>query len=187
MRFSRAITFLLIACALTTSIIVFYYSQRHQKVKQNHINHAAQQALHQLSYGVREYANIQDQLFSIIHLLSHSQTTCDYAFSPEPNNQRLLEEAFASVAHYQKWYNSIVFFDNEGQANVGVMYSATESSKVISHAPDNQLSSEVNDLHLLSSSVTSKLVFGDGMITIRYHRCSSSRQLRYLDCVTAIS
>lgn len=142
MRFSRTIAFLLIACALTTSIIVFYYAQRYQNIKQNHINHAAQQALHQLSYGVREYANIQDQLFSIIHLLSHSQTTCDYAFSPEPNNQRLLEEAFASVAHYQKWYNSIVFFDNEGQANVGVMYSATESSKVISHALDNQLSSE---------------------------------------------
>lgn len=122
MRLSKTMTFFLITCLAVVACLWLYYAQRYQHINQTHLSHAKQQASNQLSYSVREYANIQDQLFSIIHLLAHSQSTCDYAFSPTPTNQRLLEEAFSSVAHYQKWYHSITFVDNQGQAKVGVVY-----------------------------------------------------------------
>ncbi|MGC9422221.1 GGDEF domain-containing protein [Vibrio sp.] len=124
MRLSRIVIFLLIATILITSSIVAYYSQRYQQVTQKSLLNTAQQAIIQLNYNAREYNNIEDQLFSVINLLSHGQATHHYALSEGKLNQSSLEAIFISVAENQKWYNSIFFLNNSGGVSLKVDYSS---------------------------------------------------------------
>ncbi|MGY5651254.1 diguanylate cyclase [Vibrio cincinnatiensis] len=124
MRLSRIVIFLLITTVLITSATIIYYLQRYQQVTQANISRTAQLALNQLNYTVREYTNIQDQLFSVVNLLSHGQATHYYARTPSEFNQLNLETIFVSVAENQKWYNSILFLDVDGQVKINVDYSS---------------------------------------------------------------
>lgn len=131
MRFSRIVIFLLITTVLITSAIIVYYAQRYQQLTQANVSNTAQQALNQLNYSVREYANIQDQLFSVVNLLSHGQVTHYYARSPNEFNQLSLEAIFVSVAENQKWYNSIFFLDPNGVVKIKVDYSSVNQRATV--------------------------------------------------------
>lgn len=131
MRFSRIVIFLLITTVLITSAIIVYYAQRYQQLTQANVSNTAQQALNQLNDSVREYANIQDRLFSVVNLLSHGQVTHYYARSPNEFNQLSLEAIFVSVAENQKWYNSIFFLDPNGVVKIKVDYSSVNQRATV--------------------------------------------------------
>ncbi|WP_441257314.1 diguanylate cyclase [Vibrio sp. Vf1514] len=124
MRFSRVVIFLLIACTLITTAITAYYVQRYQQLKQSNITETAREALNQLTYSEREFSRIQEQLFSVVDLLGHSQSTYDFAQAPTPQHQSRLAGVFMSVAKSQKWYDHIRFMDVQGQVLIRVDYSA---------------------------------------------------------------
>ncbi|EPZ8238154.1 diguanylate cyclase [Vibrio fluvialis] len=124
MRFSRVVIFLLITCTLITTVIVAYYVQRYQQLKQSNISQTAREALNQLAYSEREFTSIQEQLFSVADLLGHGQSTCDFALSPNETNRSQLENVFISVAKSQKWYNHIRFIDPQGLELIRVDYSS---------------------------------------------------------------
>lgn len=143
MRFSRVVIFLLITCTLITTVIVAYYVQRYQQLKQSNISQTAREALNQLAYSEREFTSIQEQLFSVADLLGHGQSTCDFALSPNETNRSQLENVFISVAKSQKWYNHIRFIDPQGLELIRVDYSSAthqaNSVKTLQSYQDSEL------------------------------------------------
>ncbi|WP_075988964.1 diguanylate cyclase [Vibrio fluvialis] len=143
MRFSRVVIFLLITCTLITTVIVAYYVQRYQQLKQSNISQTAREALNQLAYSEREFTSIQEQLFSVVDLLGHGQSTCDFALSPNETNRSQLENVFISVAKSQKWYNHIRFINPQGLELIRVDYSSAthqaNSVKTLQSYQDSEL------------------------------------------------
>ncbi|XAW89810.1 hypothetical protein ABDK09_09415 [Vibrio sp. CDRSL-10 TSBA] len=122
MRFSRVVIFLAIVSTLILSATAAYYYQRYQAIKQASITEIAQSGLNQLTYSEREFANSQEQLFSVVDLLSHSQLTADFAVDPGEDNKAQLQGMFISVLKSQKWYDHIRFVDTQGIEKLRVDY-----------------------------------------------------------------
>ncbi|MDK9758921.1 diguanylate cyclase, partial [Vibrio sp. D173a] len=124
MRNKKTIATLLVICVTFCAAIGLYYQQRYQDVKKQSYQRTAKQALHQLVYAERDYNVLKDQLVSMMQLLSHSQSLVDFATSPSPENQNLLEEVWQSVLVNQKWYTQIHLLDIDGHERVRVNYAS---------------------------------------------------------------
>ncbi|WP_282477028.1 diguanylate cyclase [Vibrio sp. ABG19] len=122
MRFSRVVIFLAIVSTLILTATAAYYSQRYQAIKQASIIEIAQSGLNQLTYSEREFANSQEQLFSVVDLLGDGQLTADFALDPSKHNKNQLKSMFVSVLKSQKWYDHIRFVDNQGIEKLRVDY-----------------------------------------------------------------
>lgn len=114
--------FLAIVSTLILSATAAYYYQRYQAVKQASITEIAQSGLNQLTYSEREFANSQEQLFSVVDLLGHGQLTAEFAVDPSEHNKAQLQGMFISVLKSQKWYDHIRFVDNQGIEKLRVDY-----------------------------------------------------------------
>lgn len=124
MRNKKTFLALLVTCLIFCTIVGLLYVQRFKEVKRVNFEQTAKQALHQLAYTEREYSNMRDQLLSIMDLLGHSQSLIDFANSPSPQNRKVLEEVWKSVAVNQKWYTQIRLIDLVGKEQVRVSYSS---------------------------------------------------------------
>lgn len=99
MRFSRVVLFVAIVSTLTLTATLAYYYQRYQQIRQATITDIAQEGLNQLTYSEREFANSQEQLYSVVDLLGHGQLTADFALESSERNRERLEAMFLSLIH----------------------------------------------------------------------------------------
>lgn len=116
------VIFLAIVSTLVLSATLAYYYQRYQQIRQATITDIAQEGLNQLTYSEREFANGQDQLYSVVDLLGHGQMTADFALEPGERSRKQLEAMFISVLKSQKWYDHIRFADQNGIEKLRVDY-----------------------------------------------------------------
>lgn len=123
LRRQSIFSYLVITTLSFLLLVSAYFYPKYLNIKKDSIENAGLQSLQQLAFSERELKNLQRQFISIAELLSHSSALYDYIIFPSESRRIIVEQSWASVAHYQKWYRQIQFIDIEGQERARIDYS----------------------------------------------------------------